>query len=113
MHGERRLRLSSAEVKVICALNNLSIFLDPLLGHVGQNQPRPAKDMGLVKDGDIIGQGLEAYHGHRVASVVAQGKIYKWIKSDFVATGPQFVCITRAGVLRLTHHFKTSYIYVV
>ena len=46
-----------------------------MFGHIGQNQPRPAKDMGLVQDGDIIAQGLEAYHGHRVASAGVQGKI--------------------------------------
>ena len=84
-----------------------------MLGPIAQDQPRPAKDVGLVEDSDVIGQRLEAYHVCRVASVVAHGKILNWIKSDFVATGPQFVCITRAGVLRLTHHFKTSYVYVV
>ena len=84
-----------------------------MLGPIAQDQPRPTKGMGLVKDGDIIGQRLEAYHVCRVALVVAHGKILNWIKSDFVATGPQFVCITRAGVLRLTHPFKTSYVYVV
>jgi hypothetical protein len=69
--------------------------------------------MGLVQDCDVIGQGFEPYHRHRVASAGVHGKILNWIKSDFVATGPQFVCITRAGVLRLTHPFKTSYVYVV
>jgi hypothetical protein len=31
--------------------------------------------MGLIQDCDIIGQGLEAYHGHRVASAGVHGKI--------------------------------------
>jgi hypothetical protein len=38
--------------------------------------------MGLVKDGDVIGQGLEAYHGHRVASAGVHGKIHKWISEN-------------------------------
>ena len=38
--------------------------------------------MGLVQDHDIIGQGLEAYHGHRVASDVAQGKMMKELGPD-------------------------------
>ena len=45
--------------------------------------------MGLVEDCDIVGQGLEAYHGHRVASVVAQGKMLNGLGSDIsVATAP-------------------------
>ena len=57
--------------------------------HIGQNQPRPAKDMGLVKDGEIIGQGLEVYHGHRVASVLAQGKMLNGLGLDIsAATAP-------------------------
>ena len=60
-----------------------------MLGHIAKDQPRPAKDMGLVKDGDIIGQGLEVYHGHRVASAGVHGKVLNWIKRDFsAATAP-------------------------
>ena len=58
--------------------------------HIGQNQPRPAKDMGLVKDGDIIGQGLEVYHGHRVASVLAQGKMLNGLGLDISAGTMQY-----------------------
>ena len=41
--------------------------------------------MGLVQDCDVIGQGLEAYHGHRVASECVHGKVLNWIKRDFSA----------------------------
>jgi hypothetical protein len=56
-----------------------------MFGHIAQYQPRPAKDMGLVKDGDIIGQGLEAYHGHRVASAGVHGKMLKGLGPDISA----------------------------
>ena len=37
----------------------------------------------LVEDCDVIGQGLEAYHGHRVASVGRYGKILNRVRRDF------------------------------
>jgi hypothetical protein len=61
-----------------------------LLGNIGQNQPRPAKDLGLVQDCDIIGQGLEAYHVCRVASVLAQGKILNRTTPHFSAVTARF-----------------------
>ena len=60
-----------------------------MFGHIGHNQPRPAKDMGLVQDGDFIGQRLEAYHVCRVASAVAHGKILNRTTPHFsAATAP-------------------------
>ena len=46
--------------------------------------------MGLVKDGEIIGQGLEVYHGHRVASVLAQGKMLNGLGLDISAGTMQY-----------------------
>ncbi len=60
-----------------------------MFGHIAQDQPRPAKDMGLVQDCDVIGQGLEVYHGDRVASVGVHGKMLKGLGPDFsVVTAP-------------------------
>jgi hypothetical protein len=60
-----------------------------MFGHIAQYQPRPAKDMGLVQDGDIIGQGLEVYHVHRVASVGRYGKMLNGLGPDIsIATAP-------------------------
>ena len=79
-----------------------------MLGHIAKDQPRPAKDMGLVKDGDIIGQGLEVYHGHRVASAGVHGKVLNWIKRDFsAATAP---CDRK--LLQILKMFAASFLFV-
>jgi hypothetical protein len=39
--------------------------------------------MGLVEDRQIIWQGLEVYHGCRLASALKQGKSLNGIKWDF------------------------------
>jgi hypothetical protein len=41
--------------------------------------------MGLVQDGDVFGQGFEAYHVCRLASVLAQGKMLKGLGPDISA----------------------------
>ena len=46
--------------------------------------------MGLVQDCDIIGQGLEAYHVCRVASVLAQGKMLNGLGPDISAGTMQY-----------------------
>ena len=60
-----------------------------MLGPIAQDQPRPTIGMGLVKDGDIIGQRLEAYHVCRVALVVAHGKMLNGLRPGIsAATAP-------------------------
>ena len=55
-----------------------------MFGYIGHNQSRPAKDMGLVKDSDFIGQRLEAYHVCRVASAGVRSKMLNGLGLDFL-----------------------------
>ena len=55
-----------------------------MFGYIGHNQPRPTKDMGLVQDGDVFGQGFEAYHVCRVASAGVRSKMLNGLGLDFL-----------------------------